>query len=253
MQRTVAETPRGAESSALSAQACGPGKRPGADALKLIFAPARARQGFRHLILGDSGTGKTVALRAIVAAAVALLGRALIIDDGDPWKAQFPGQCFVDANEFRAALSGGLLTSTSVVFRGEPWRRIKVDVRDCGELAWSLVCNDRKPLLVVVDEFVRCLDKTVWPPWREILCEGRKVQLSLVAALQEPQALYSAAKNQLSSVQVHRCGPTVTNYLEHVWYLSPECAQTIRMLDIGEFVIVQPATPWNGVVYRFPL
>lgn len=230
------------------------------EATAAIVAPWRKhRNGVRHGILGDSGTGKTVHMRWLLRVLLAegVAEAALVLDDKER-EPQFAGETRVNLADADARPPAGEV----IVFRGD----VRNDVWCTPEeLAARVVqfARGEPPLrsVLFLDEIKRATsasedgDGKKWtsPAARLICTEGRSMQASIVWGNQSPQELPRSAVDNASTIAIHRMGPVAANYLGERWLLEREMVEAIRTLELGQFVLYVPGqTFWDRRIYAVP-
>lgn len=223
-----------------------------AEALALITEPARRGDGWRHLWLGDTGTGKTWAQRELVAYDA---GQLVLIHDDKGAAVEYPGVKYfrapADLLDAPADEAGNL---SAVAFRGDVFAGVTCEVEDVAALALRLA-RARVPVRLVVDEWDRAVSdggrKLEAPALRACLTTGRALGLSVTGGAQTPQRCGDIVLNSASSIGMFRLGPAAVNYLEERLFFDRAMTAVIPTLAVGDFVIHRSGHPWDGVIYRF--
>lgn len=269
MQRKVATRTKGQKRSELlpttPAADPSPGRTPPAtrsvanaqEALAVILEPWRKRRhGIRHVVFGDSGTGKSCHFRWLLRAMLdeGVAECALVLDDKDR-QPQFVGDYRIDLADADMRPP----QSNVVVFRGDWQRGITCDPE---ELAARCVqfARQQDPLraVLLIDEVKRATsakddgDGKKWtaPSCKVLATEGRSLQSSLLAGNQSPQEAPRSLTDNASTIAIHRLGPIAANYVGSTYLLPNEMVEAIRRLPMGQFVLYIPGqTDWNGIVY----
>jgi len=231
----------------------GPGlrRRDGAAALALITEPLRRGDGFRHLWLGDTGTGKTVAMRALVE----YPGQLVVIHDDSKARPEYPSvRYFKTPDELRAMPADEVAELHAAAFRGDVYAGVVCEVDDVAALALQ-AARAHVPCRLVVDEWERAMSdggrKMEAPNLRTCLTTGRSMALSVAGGAQIPQRVGDVVLNSASSVGLFRVGPAGLNYLDERLYFDRRMLAVVPGLQVGDFVLHRPGFPWDGVVYRF--
>lgn len=139
-------------------------------------------------------------------------------------------------------------------FRGDDYRGTVCEVQPVCELAIRFA-RARIPVRVHVDEVSRCMSdtgKTLLAPALRYGCtRGRTMKQCFSACAQEVKFAPVVMLSQGSSVALFQLESHDTNYLleRHQW--DPAMLELVTKLDVGDFVIRRPATPWDRTVYRF--
>ncbi len=223
-------------------------RRPFGDAAALIREPEARRQGWRLLWLGNSGTGKTVGIRALLAEPWP--GGLTLIHDDKERDPQYPGAA---ASSIDAAPDDAeIVTLRGNVFAGESF----VEVDTVAELALQVAMSG-VPVRLVVDE----LDRAVTPGGkvlqgkflRDCLTKGRSLDLSVLATTQAPQRCPVEVIDQATIVALGQLGPRALNYLDERMLFDAELLSVVETLQPLEFVLYQQGRHWNRCVYTTPL
>jgi uncharacterized protein len=242
-----------------------------------ILAPAQpiekhgivVNEGYRCLCLGETGSGKTSLMRAIVYATIAqrLANFALIHDA----KGIFPEyRHSVQLTNVRAFVERkGMLPGEMPVysFRGDVRRDIAVSAEEVAALSRFLgkkgrVVNDvwlpNSHLCVIeeVSEASTAGRKHLKAPsvlW--IAEQGRKVGVSLLGTTQSPRKIPLDLLGQASSVAFFRLTGADANYLGERLELNPTMVQAIRGpqgegLPNYDYVLWNKGAPWDGQIHR---
>jgi hypothetical protein len=235
------------------------GEKAGAIAL----APLAYNEAPRVGVLGDSGCGKTEAMRRLVAAYLrSSAGVVLIVDDKEA-RAQFPGQERRD----RAELERRKPDPTgprAIVFRGDRFAADGgVDAESIAALQWQLAQRNR-PSLVVYDELDRAAVFGQWKAGKDskigwAFGKGRSVGAASLWGTQETEAVPREAFNQSSVLLVFRMTGNPVRLLKQRGYCEGGADAMIPRLpgdelppaQRGYFVLLRRGRPWDGSVYRF--
>jgi hypothetical protein len=226
-------------------------RRSGQAAIALITEPMRRGDGYRHLNLGDTGTGKTWAMRELVR----VPGQLVLIHDDSKAEPEYPD----DARYFKTTLELEQLPAdqadfAAAAFRGDPYAGITCEVENVAELA-VMCARARVPTRLVIDEWERAMSdggrKLEAPSLRTALTTGRAMGLCVVGGTQTPQRLGDVVINSASSVSLFRLGPSGVNYLDERLYFDRQMLELVPRLQVGDFVIHRPGHPWDRCVYRF--
>lgn len=222
----------------------------GSAAIGLITEPARQGDGWRHLWLGDTGMGKTHAMRELVA----LPDRLAFIHDDKSSVPEYPHHAtyFRTPAELQGIAPEQAARMSAVAFRGDVHAGQVCEADEVAELA--LVCaRNRVPALLVIDEWRRVpTGKGEAPSVDACVLTGRAMNLSVAAGAQIPQNVGGVMINSCSSVGLFRTGPAGLNYLDERLYFDREMLLVVPTLAQGDFVLHRPGHPWDRTVYRFP-
>lgn len=215
--------------------------------------------------LGNTGQGKTFAMAWVLDEILdaGLEDAVLIVDDKNddaPW----PG--------IRRANPGTLASNPPpeeddaavVVYRGAAIDPAStVDVEEVARQAWEIA---RQPgeegeghpaVMLVVDEMRRAVSPSgrEWraPTVAKTLAEGRAAAggISIMWGTQAPQRLTVEAFDQ-SMLCVFKLGHRGRSYLERSDLISAQVSQVIAGLREREFIVIDDAGDWNGLVYEVP-
>lgn len=200
------------------------------------------------LWLGNSGTGKTVGIRALLEEPWP--GGLTLIHDDSKRAPQYAGA--VASSIDAAPDDAEMVTLRGNVLAGEQF----VEVDTVAELALQLAMSG-VPVRLVVDE----LDRACTPGgkalagtrFRDCLTKGRSMALSVVASTQAPQRCPLEVIDQATAVALGQLGPRALNYLDDRLLFDSELLEVVERLQPLEFVVYQPGRPWNRTIYVTPL
>ena len=255
----MAAVPKGPKNVSLAGAA-----RPGSEAAALAFAPLGFGEAPRIGVLGDSGTGKTHAMRCLVEDYLRRSpGIVVIVDDKDPRRAQFAGQMRSNVAEL---LDNPIDPAQRrvIVFRGDTYSGSDADPDEVAAFAWSLAARGR-PSLTVFDELAheQLAHYGMWKRGIEhtprALTKGRSVGVGVLWGTQMPQAVPLAAFEQSSSILEFRMAGAGLAKLKERDYLLGGADAVIPALpgdeappsQRGKFVLLQRGRPWDRNAYRF--
>lgn len=195
--------------------------------------------------------GKTWAARILAAQP----GQLTLIHDDSKHAPEFPGvKYFTSVSELLAVPADEARKLPVVGFRGDPYRGIVCEVEDVCGLALRLA-RGSVPVRLLIDETSRAMSDSgkilLAPSLRACATIGRTMGLSLSAAVQEVMFMPRVLLTQASSAGLFRVESADLNYLRERLYWDPALLEVAGKLEEGEFVIRQPATPWNRTIYRF--
>jgi hypothetical protein len=231
----------------------------------IAFEPLKHGEGPRIGILGDSGCGKTEAMRRLVKRYLSLMSKApvFIVDDKEA-KAQFPGQERRDKADFISRKPSK--EPRVVIFRGDRFSRTmgEVDPEDIAEIQWGMA-QMGKPSLVVYDELDKAANMMQWKRGdastiRWAFSKGRSSGASTIWGTQETQTVPREAFNQSSVIFCFRMVGNPVRLLRERGYLEGgDVASVIATLPGDElppnkrgfFVMLRRGRPWDEKVYRF--
>lgn len=223
-------------------------------ALGLIFAPLAQKDGFRHGAIGCPGSGKTHGLRKVVAAA---LERELVevvlthdVKGADPeWQGYF---CETVAH----CRSEELTRHPHAVFRGNLCNDVQCPIEDVAQLGKKMLQKERLKVLLNVGELKDALSDggRAWtsPTTLWFSAQARSLQGCLTWTVQQPKRVPDEIWDQSTTISMHRMLKRSLNYLRSTLELDDEMVYVLPKLDRGEFVLYQPESEWNGLVYTWP-
>lgn len=234
-------------------------------AAAICLEPLSHGEGPRIGILGDSGCGKTEAMRRIVKEYLARMpGSPVLIVDDKEARAQFPGQERRDKLDF--VRKPPKAEPRVVVFRGDRFERAtgEVDPEDIAEIQWGMAQRGR-PSMVVYDELDKAANMGMWKKGdsstvRWAFIKGRSSGATTLWGTQETQAVPREAFNQSSCIICFRLVGNPLRLLRERGYLEGgDVASVISGLPgdelppnkRGYFVLLRRGRPWDGKVYRF--
>ncbi len=235
-------------------------------AAEIALAPLAHGEGPRIGVLGDSGCGKTEAMRRIVAAYAEKMKAkkpAIFIVDDKEARAQFEGQERRDRLDLR---NNPANSGAPVVFRGDRFSREhgEVDPEDIAEIQWNLAQKGR-PSLVVYDELDKAAISGFWKKGdastvRWAFIKGRSSGAASLWGTQETHAVPREAFNQSTCLLVFRMQGNPLRLLDERGYLQGgDVKRVIATLpgdelppnQRGYFVLLTRGRPWDQKVYRF--
>lgn len=208
--------------------------------------------GVRHVWLGDSGSGKSVANARLISAAAGL-GLTVLAHDDTKAEAQIDGPTRVSPSEI-GEISDAESAAGILVFRGDPYAGRACEVEDVAALAVRLA-RQRVRVALVIEE----LDRAVTPGGRELcapslriaLTQGRSMGLCVFSTTQSPARAPREVVDQATSIAFFRLGPRALNYLDSTLWLDSQLLRLIPVLGDFEFVLHRPGRPFDGRIYRF--
>jgi hypothetical protein len=223
---------------------------------RMLEFAASSGCGDRWGAFGDTGTGKTTLMRALVDAYESRVGGiAVIADDGG--MAGYGGE----EREDRADLARSPVTGTRVALVGNPYHGKTADPEEAAQVAWSVV-RRRKKCVLVIDELNDCC-RGGW--WRKgvtmvpaAFTKGRKYGLSVVWTTQQVQDAPREPFNQTTAIACFRLVGLGVERLSERGYLEGMPEGTLEGLpgmdapstEVGTFVLLWRGRPWDGKFYR---
>lgn len=258
MPEPRAVLPGGAKPAA-AAPASGP--TPGDAAAEEAWRSLGFGEAGRVGVLGDSGCGKTEAIKRLIGKYQQRQrgGVVLVVDDKP--KVQFAGQLYRDPDDLdkRPPQSEPRV----IVFRGDAFSRTGVDPEQVAALQWRLA-QKKFPSLVVYDELDRACAGGQWKAgatsqigWA--FGKGRSVGAASLWGTQETEAVPREAFNQSTVILCFRMMGNPVRLLKQRGYCEGGVDQIIPRLPgdelppakRGYFVLLRRGRPWDGRIYRF--
>ena len=248
MRSKVAAKPGGAE----IARVLPPQKGSRDEALRLIFAPCKQGDGFRHGAIGAPGFGKTYATRIVIDEA---LGHGLVdvalTHDVKGSVAEFEG---FECKQIAEAAGAG--DSAHLVFRGDPRAELaQLEAEDVAQLGKRLVQREQLRVLLNIGELGNCLtdggrswrsQSTLW-----FSAQGRALGACMTWTVQQPKRCPDEIFDQSTTIAFHHLDARSANYLGNTLLLDQQMVDVLPQLARGEFVLWQQGLEWNRKVYRF--
>lgn len=239
----------------------------GNEASKIAFAPLEHGEGPRIGILGDSGCGKTEAMRRLVKEYLRRMPKSpvYVIDDKEA-KPQFEGQYRRDVLDFLRRPPEK--EPRVIVFRGDPYAVSdgEVDPEDIAEIQRRQAAQSQRPSMVVYDELDKAANMAMWKKGdsstvRWAFIKGRSSGATSLWGTQETQAVPREAFNQSSCILCFRLVGNPLRLLRERGYLEGDgnVDEVISSLPgdelppnkRGYFVLLRRGRPWDGKVYRY--
>jgi hypothetical protein len=221
------------------------------DAIRLIAAPTERREGYRHGWIGNTGSGKTTAIRAFLRATDQTF--TLIHDDTklDPQYDGLKCESFEQIGTHPEAQETTLIT-----IRGDAYKGSRVEVETVAALVLQIARASRQPVRLVVDE----LDRACTAGGKQIASEslraaftlGRALSVSVLWSTQTPTRCPPEVIDQSSTIAICQLGPRALNYLDERLAFESDLLQVVPTLEIGQFVIHESGRPWNRTIYQTP-
>lgn len=211
-------------------------------AVRELFDFAGNRQGYRLTVIGGTGSGKTW-FQKLLARLAAERDDYVLIHDGKDLTPQYQGAI----RDSVWAYARQPTPLNTIVFRHE-------DPEKVAELAWQ-ASGKRLTSLVLIDEIFDAIGGNMhWKAKKnsridEIYRKGRSRGVSIVGSTQIPQALPTVAIVLSDFKAIFKLDSRSLNYVESTFRLTKDIVDTIRRLQVGQFVLVQQGVDWNGVVY----
>jgi hypothetical protein len=226
-------------------------------AMAELLHPLKKQQGVRIGCVGPTGSGKSYALRALVADAEESVDLVYVCADKPGEGAEWNGQERIDLADCRARplvrrVDGG---SRVVVLSGDPFARRDVSPDAVAADAWRLAAPpERFRSIVVVDELRRA---AAGQRWREpdgdlprAFTEGRSVGISVMWGCQSPQDVPREALGQ-SDLLLFRLEGREGEYLRRYRLIDDDLSAVVSNLPPRAFVVRRLGVGWDGRTYRF--
>lgn len=210
--------------------------------------------------VGDTGTGKSRLMRAVVAGWLARdPGVALVCDRGGA--SGFAGQRRASLSDLR--LQPMAPEPRAIVFVGDLASGLDPDAEAIARFAWQLRAS-RTGALVVVDE-LKWAARGGW--WRrgvsflpQTCSEGRKHGIGILWGSQSPQDAPREAIEEAGTIVVFRLAGLGVRCLRDRNYLAGMPDGTLEALPgeeappekRGACVVLRRGQPWDGRLYRGP-
>lgn len=222
--------------------------------------------GIRHLWLGDTGQGKTVANGLLIEwiRRRKLVGLTLTIDDKNAHEIQYTGGLLrTNPNDLRSNPPGHSErdVASHVVFRGiavtrRPGPDVDNLIFDAAEMAWGVVRNANGQVLLNIDELADATNG--FQGWRQdsvaqTYRKGRAVGISIVATTQMPQLVPREAFGLSETIAIFRMSSRELAYLVKYQVVEKSDADDIAGLEVGEFRLFKKSQPLDPRVYKFKL
>lgn len=213
------------------------------EAVEVITEPERRGEGWRHGWLGNTGKGKTTAIKRLLEHKT---GDTLtLIHDDTKAVAQYEGQVV-------ELLEQAKDEATELVFRGDPFRGTFVEPDAVAELALKFA-RAKIPTRFVIDE----LDRACSQSGRELNSQnvrmcftlGRAMRLSVLWTTQAPQRAPREVMDQSTTIALCSLGPRALNYLDERLLFDPALLAVVPTLNVGEFVLYQSGREWDRKIY----
>lgn len=218
----------------------------------------RSGQGIRVGWLGNTGKGKSYAAAWFIdeLRRSNLVQVTLVVDDKDR-ETVYRGTQRVNPADLRARPPGEGEDPTSVVYRGvilDPTRTVDVD--EVCRQAWELAGMPGGPrVLVAIGELRRAVSPAgrEWraPAAARTLAEGRGPGISLSWETQSPQRIPVEGFDN-SLLCCFGLGHRGRGYLERSDLISAEVSRVVAGLPPRQFVVIDDAGDWDGVIYEIP-
>ena len=240
---------------------------PGSVASALCWSNLGTREGVRIGLLGDPGSGKSLAARVLLEEYLARSPGVAAVADSKG-EASWPGEVFESTRDLcERGISSRQLVFCPSAF-GDP-----LDLQSVAAWQWALA-RRRVPSLVVYDELSDGCEGSEFAgswartggiitrhatPLQRVFTHGRRVQISVVWGAQYAQLVPQAAWETTDYLMVWRQAGNALDILRRRQYTEGGVEEVIRALPggtapkpkRGAFVLLRRALSWDGRVYRF--
>lgn len=229
------------------------------DALAILKFGEAPRVG----VLGDSGTGKTFAMRWIITAYLDMQPRGVVLVIDDKPKGRYKGQMRRDLAELRRRPIDPKGPRV-IVFRGDPFAIDgDVDPEEIAEFQWEQAQRGR-PTAVVYDELGKAADGGQWKAGNKsriswAFGKGRDADATSLWGDQELESVPRQPFNQSTSILQFRTRGNPLRLLQRRGYCTNGVEKVIPRLhgeplppaQRGTFVHLRRSQTWDGVIYKF--
>lgn len=231
---------------------------------QMITGSLKKREGFRHLWLGDSGMGKTIANKSLIEwlQKQKAMDMYLSIDDKNRWAHQYEGTFRINPEHYKRKPAGFREDKTNIVFRGIAYEDPvtheapfeTVDPNQVSLMAWELVRLKPITVLVNIDELADATNG--YQAWEnqsmpQTYRKGRAVGISVVATTQLPQLLPREAFGLSDTIGLFRMSSREALYLHKQNVITKEEIDEIAALEVGEFRLFRKSHPVDPSIYRY--
>jgi hypothetical protein len=236
-------------------------------ACPIITAPVTRGDGWRHLWLGNSGLGKSVANAKLIDWVLKHKKASVVLslDDKSNFYAQYKGTYRANPRDLRTRMPAIGERKDHIVFRGVALTRKFDDgcsAEDLGKLAQEIVGSSRAIVVVNIDELADATNGgQAWkrgesdePAIAQVYRKGRGVGICITATTQLPQSLPREAFSLSDTIGFFRLSGREIEYLLRYKVITPEIAAMIPNLQVGEFILYDKNTGiCDGCIYKFAL
>jgi hypothetical protein len=247
-----------------------------AEIIDRIIAPAAPQEkrgvivneGFRFVCLGETGSGKTSLMRAVVYMTIArgYAQSGFIHDTKNIWP-EYPRS--IQVRNVAEFLRGGGFRPGDipvVSFRGDPRADIEVTAEEVAKFSLDIARRGRlvdgqwrtAPHVTVIEELSEAASggrkKLRSPSVLKLLEQGRKMGVSLVGTTQSPANVPLDILRQASSIAFFRLTGPDTNYLRERLHLDEDLINTVsgpnnEGLPNYHFCLYTKGAPWDRQVH----
>lgn len=219
------------------------------------------REGYRCFCLGETGSGKTSLMRALVYYTLAKhYANYVLIHDSKGIFPEYPHsvQCMNVAHfQQRRGFQHNELPIVS--FRGDAKRGVEVSAEEVASFSVLLAQRGSTPHMTVIEELSEAATagrkhvkaKSVL----KLAEQGRKMGVSLLGTTQSPRKIPLDLLGQASSIAFFRLTGADANYLGERLDLDERMIATIRGpngegLPNHQFVLYIKGQPWDGQIHK---
>lgn len=237
--------------------------------LERIMEPAKLQmkrgiafhEGYRFVCLGETGSGKSSLMRAVVYATLLRhYAQFALVHDTKGVLAEYP-QSLIVSNVAMFIRRGGFRSGDSAVvsFRGEPQRDIDVPAQEVAEFSLQLARRGMVPHVTVIEELAEAATQgrkhVKAPAVLKLAEQGRKMGVSLVGTTQSPRKIPLDLLGQASSIAFFRLTGADANYLSERLDLDSQMISAVRGpngegLTNHNFVLYIKGQPWDKEIHR---
>lgn len=221
-------------------------------------------EGARHLWLGDSRMGKTVANAQLIRwiERKGLVNVILTVDDKSSWEIQYPGGLLrVNPQHLRQVPPRAGENSRHVVFRGiaatkSPGPDTDGIIDDTARMSWDLVRKHPCTVCLNIDELADATNQ--YQGWKgetvaAVYRKGGAVGISIVTTTQLPQLLPREAFALSETIGIFRMTTRETSYLVKYKVITEADLEAIAALEVGQFRLYRKNGGLDPRVFKFQL
>ena len=228
------------------------------ECLETITAPLRhKKEGFRHLWVGYSGYGKTVANATLIRYIEDTVAKCfLITTDQKNRRVDYPGEQITLVEHL------GHIEGQSAVIRGTALTKMADDEINFEALAkrvWTIARTTSVPGVLAIDElFDACSSSQTWGPLAKgrrksemdlLYRQGRVLGISLAATTQVPQEIPRLAYAMSDTVCLFRMDGREIDYLHRLGVIVDSDAEILQGFSVGEFLLCQKGQPKKRCIF----
>ncbi len=217
-------------------------RKPQIEAAKTIVELAGPRQGYRHMVLGSTGRGKTWWLK-LLARYASMTSDYVLIHDAKDREAQYKGEVYARIGDVVSKPP----RSNTLIFRG-------THPESVARYGWKLA-DTQKTSLVLIDEIYDALANPMHFSHGKdsyisaIARKGRSRGVSFATTTQIPQSLPTVLIDLSDTKAIFGMDSRSLSYIEGSMRLESRVVEVVRTLKVGEFVLIVQGQDWDGVIY----